>query len=98
MPSLATIDRARAPSMRLVIWLSWSRNIAPASPPDALQVTAQEKGLASPSLRRAGAAGRLVAHEQIARDQVAGFHGTRLRGCSGLDGRRLGELRDPFPR
>src|SRR6185312_3396562 len=98
MPSLATSERARAPSMRLVIWLSWSRNIAPASPPDALQVTAQEKGLASPPLRRTGPAGRLISREKIVREQIAGFDGVHLGECAGLGGHRLGELGDPLQR
>src|SRR5215510_6122089 len=38
MPSLAISDRARAPSIRLLIWLSWSRNIARAPLTEALGI------------------------------------------------------------
>src|SRR3954469_7057131 len=105
MPSRATSDKAKAPSMRLLIWLSWSRNIPPASPPDALQVTAQEKGLAGPPLRRAGLAGRLVSREQVASFEVpagrAGIAGWSGDGCDSGGGRgrrRWRELRDSLQR
>src|SRR5436305_3440852 len=93
MPSRATSDRARAPSMRLLIRLSWSRNIALAPPPDALQVALQKERLAGPPLPFARPAARL-----IPREQTVCVERPRCRRFGDPGGRRLGELLQTFSR
>src|SRR5262245_31093740 len=65
MPSRATSDRARAPSIRLLIWLSCSRNIARAPLTQALEVRLQD--VPHPTVRRV--AGLVL----VAEEEVAGF-------------------------
>src|SRR4051794_12703596 len=66
MPSRATSERATAPSIRLLIRLNWSRNIALSPLTQALQVALEEEGLADLQLRVAPLLPRLVAGEQVA--------------------------------
>src|SRR4029077_254899 len=69
MPSLATRARATAPSIRLLMRLNCSRNIALSPPPQALQIAVEKKGLAAVHFHLSPLLARLVAGEQVAPDE-----------------------------
>src|SRR6185295_193043 len=91
-PSRATSERASAPSIRLLMRLNWSRNIALAPSPQPLQIAVEDPGLARPRLRRAASSDRLVAREQVARRERPSLQPPRGGPCQALLGGRAVRL------